>query len=176
VFSCIADTYTFEIQSDDKAKLIIDGQTIIEDTKKAKSGKMKLAQGQHSIEVFYEEDDLEATIALYWSSKKMEKQVMKDFQMGGMLPAMGLKATYTCEQPSICYTQGKDALYAIALDYPEDQLVLNLDQPADNMKVKLLGCPKDLPWKYKDGQLFIDTSGLKYSDLRSTAAWVFKMK
>ena len=106
----------------------------------------------------------------------MEKQVMKDFQMGGMLPAMGLKATYTCEQPSICYTQGKDALYAIALDYPKDQLVLNLDQPADNMKVKLSGCPKDLPWKYKDGQLFIDTSGLKYSDLRSTAAWVFKMK
>ena len=44
------------------------------------------------------------------------------------------------------------------------------------MKVRLLGTVKDLPWKYKDGQLFIDTSGLKYSDLRSTAAWVFKMK
>ena len=101
---------------------------------------------------------------------------MKDFQMGAMLPAQGLKATYTCEQPNICYTQGKDALYAIALDYPEDQLVLGIDQPADNMKVTLLGCPKTLPWKYKDGQLFIDTSGLKYSDLKSSAAWVFKMK
>jgi hypothetical protein len=44
------------------------------------------------------------------------------------------------------------------------------------MKVTLLGCPKALPWKYKDGQLIIDTSGLKYSDLKSTAAWVFKMK
>ena len=137
---------------------------------------MKLDTGQHSIEVFYEEDELEATIALYWSSKKMEKQLMKDFQMGSMLPTMGLKATYTCEQPNICYTQGKDAHYAIALEYPEDQLVLNLDQPADNMKVTLLGCPKTLPWKYKDGQLFIDTSGLKHSDLKSTAAWVFKMK
>ena len=137
---------------------------------------MKLAAGQHSIEVLYEEDELEATIALYWSSKKMEKQVMQGFQMGGMLPAMGLKATYTCEQPSICYTQGKDALYAIALDYPEDQLVLNITPPSDNLKVTLLGCPKALPYKYKDGQLFIDTSGLKYSDLRSTAAWVFKIK
>ena len=176
VFSCMADTYTFEIQTDDKAKLIIDGQTIIEDTKKAKSGKMKLAQGQHSIEVFYEEDELEATIALYWSSKKMERQLMKDFQVGAMLPAQDLKATYSCEQPRICDTQGKDALYAIALDYPEGQLVLNIDQPADNMKVKLLGCPKDLPWKYEEGQLFIDTSGLKYSDLHSAAAWVFKMK
>jgi hypothetical protein len=172
----MADIYTFEIQTDDKAKLVIDGKTIIEDTRKAKTGKAKLDAGQHSIEIFYEEDELEATITLYWSSKKMEKQVMKGFQMGAMTPAMGLKATYTCEQPNICYTQGKDALYAIALDYPEDQLVLNLDQPADNMKVTLLGCPKTLPWKYKDGQLIIDTSELKYSDLKSSAAWVFKMK
>ena len=137
---------------------------------------MKLAQGQHDIEVFYEENELEATIALYWSSKKMEKQVMQGFQMGGMLPTQGLKATYTCEQPSICYTQGKNALYAIALDYPEDQLVLSLDKPSDDMKVTLLGCPKTLPWTYKDGQLFIETSELKYSDLKSAAAWVFKMK
>ena len=175
-FSCPADTYTFEIQADDKAKLIIDGETIIENTKKTPTGKMKLAAGQHNIEVFYEEDELEATITLYWSSKNIEKQVMRGFQMGTMLPTQGLKATYTCEQPNICYTQGKNTLYAIALEYPEDQLVLNLDQPADNMKVTLLGCPKALPWKYKDGQLIIDTSGLKYSDLKSTAAWVFKMK
>ena len=175
-FSCMADTYTFEIQTNDYAKLIIDGKTIIEDTRKSNSGKMRLAQGQHNIEVFYEEDELEATIALYWSSKNMEKQVMKGFQVGSMLPAMGLNANYSCEQPSICYTQGKDALYAITLDYPESQLVLNIDQPADNMKVTLLGCLKTLPWKYKDGQLFINTTSLKHSDLRSTAAWVFKMK
>jgi hypothetical protein len=176
VFSCPADNYTFEIQTDDKAKLIIDGKTVIDDTKKSNTGKMKLAQGQHSIEMLYEEDELEATITLYWSSKTMEKQVMTGFQMGTMLPTMGLKATYTSEQSSVCYTQGKDALYAIALEYPEDQLVLGIDLPADNMKVTLLGCPKTLLWKYKDGQLFIDTSELKYSDLHSTAAWVFKMK
>jgi alpha-L-fucosidase len=176
VFSCMADTYTFEILTDDKAKLIIDGNIVIEDTRKAKTGKMKLAQGQHSIEVFYEEDELEATIALYWTSKKMERQVMQGFQMGAMLPAQGLKATYTCEQPNICYTQGKDALYAIALNYPEDQLVLNIEKPEKDTKISLLGCPKTLPWKYENGQLIIDTSGLKYSDLKSTAAWVFKMK
>lgn len=175
VFSCPADTYTFEIQTDDQARLVIDDKEVI-DTQKGKTGKMKLAQGQHRIEVFYEEDDLEATIHLLWSSKTMEKQVMTNFQQGAMLPAMGLKATYTSELPTVCYTQGKNALYAIALDYPEDQLILNIDEPAPSMKVRLLGTVKDLPWKYKDGQLFIDTSGLKYSDLRSTAAWVFKMK
>lgn len=175
VFHCPADTYTFEIQTDDQARLVIDDKEVI-DTQKGKTGKMKLAQGQHSIEVFYEEDDLEATIHLLWSSKTMEKQVMTNFQQGAMLPAMGLKATYTSEQPTVCYTQGKNALYAIALNYPEDQLILNIGEPAPSMKVRLLGTVKDLPWKYKDGQLFIYTSGLKYSDLRSTAAWVFKMK
>jgi hypothetical protein len=44
------------------------------------------------------------------------------------------------------------------------------------MKVTLLGSGKTLPWTYKDGQLIIDTSPLKYSDLKSTTAWVFKMK
>ena len=175
VFHCPADAYTFEIQTDDQARLVIDDKEVI-DTQKGKTGKMKLAQGQHRIEVFYEEDDLEATIHLLWSSKTMGKQVMTNFQQGAMLPAMGLKATYTSEQPTVCYTQGKNALYAIALDYPEDQLVLNIDEPDPSMKVRLLGTVKDLPWKYKDGQLYIDTGGLKHSDIRSAAAWVFKMK
>lgn len=135
---------------------------------------MQLDRGQHKIEVFYEEDELEASISLYWSSKKMPRQVMDGFQMGAMLPTQGLKATYSCEQPWLCYTQGKNALYAIALECPEDQIVLNIEQPSDDTKVRLLGSAKILPWIYRDGQLVIDTSGLKYSDL-NTAAWVFKL-
>ena len=174
-FFCMDDTYTFEIQTDDQARLLIDGQEVIADAKKNPKGKMKLKAGQHKIEVFYEEDELEATITLFWSSKKMPKQVMEGFKMGPMLPAEGLKATYTCEQPNVCYTQNKGMLYAIALDFPEDQLVLNLDQPAETMKVTMLGNGKTLPWKYEDGKLIVDTSGLKYSDIRSTAAWVFRL-
>ena len=176
VFTCPDDNYIFEIQTDDQARLLIDDQEVIWDARKQPWSSIHLSAGQHKIGVFYVENDLEATIHLYWSSPTMPKQLMDGFSMGTMLPAQGLKASYICSQPSICYTQGKDALYAIALDYPEEQLVLNLDQPADNMKVTLLGCPKNLPWEYKDGQLIIDTSGLKYSDLKSTAAWVFKMK
>ena len=175
VFYCLDDTYTFEIQSDDQARLLIDGETIIDDTRKSSTGKKKLARGQHSIDVYYEEDELEATIALYWSSKKMPKQVMTGFQMGAMLPTQGLKVTYSCEQPSVCYTQKDGTLYAIALDYPEDQLVLDIDQPADAMTVTLLGSGKTLPWHYEKGRLVIETGSLRYGDLRSTAAWVFKL-
>ena len=176
VFTCPDDNYIFEIQTDDQARLLIDDQEVIWDARKQPWSSIHLSAGQHKIGVFYVENDLEATIHLYWSSPTMPKQLMDGFRMGTMLPAQGLKASYICSQPSVCYTQGKDALYAIALDYPEDQLVLNVDKPADDMKVTLLGCPKVLPWKYQDGKLYIETSGLKYSDLKSTAAWVFKMK
>ena len=175
VFFCPEDTYTFEIQSEDKASLLVDGKTVIEDARKTATGKLKLAQGQHRIEVFFEEEELEAAITLFWSSKKMPKQIMEGFQMGPMVPTQGLKASYICEQPRVCYTQKNGTLYTIALDYPEDELVLNLDQPAENMKVTLLGCGKTLPWHYEEGRLVIETGSLRYGDLRSTAAWVFKL-
>ena len=174
-FFCMDDTYTFEIQTDDKAKLLIDDVPVIEDSRRVPQAQIHLSKGQHRIEVQFEEEDMEAVVSLYWSSMKMPKQVMSGFKMGALLPTEGLKATYSCEQPSVCYTQGKDALYAIALDYPQDSLVLHLDQPADTMKVTLLGTIKTLPWYYDDGKLIIDTSGLKYADLSSDAAWVFKL-
>ena len=151
VFTCPDDDYIFEIQTDDQARLLIDDQEVIWDARKQPWSSIHLSAGQHKIGVFYVENELEANIHLYWSSPTMPKQLMDGFRMGAMLPAQGLKASYICSQPSICYTQGKDALYAIALDYPEDQLVLSLDKPADDMKVTLLGCPKTLPWTYKDG-------------------------
>ena len=175
VFYCMGDTYTFEIQTDDQARLLIDGEEVIADVRKDPQGKVNLSTGQHRIEVFYEEDELEATIALYWSSEKMPKQIMEGFQMGPMTPTQGLKATYTCEQPNVCYTQKNGALYAIALDYPEEQLVLDLDKPSANMKVTLLGTAKTLPWHYEEGRLVIETGNLRYSDHPSTAALVFKL-
>ena len=178
-FSCEADTYTFEIQTDDKARLLIDDQEVIADAKSNPKGKMKLDKGLHTIEVFYEEDELEATISLYWSSKKMPKQVMKGFRMGAKLPAQGLKVTFTCEQPSVCYTMRDNPssreLYAIALDYPNDELVLYLDRPNDEMTVNMVGGGGYLPWTYEDGKLIIHTADLRYGDVKSKGAWVFRL-
>lgn len=184
--------YTFETEVDDYLKLVIDGETVLnyDEAKEAEmqsdaqeaehvvtvSAKKKLKAGQHPIEVYYEERDVNAEVRLYWSSRKMEKQIVNSFTTGALLPTQGLQATYTSEKVWLCYTQSKDALYAIALEFPEDCLVLNIDRPADNMQVNLLGCPKTLPWKYKDGQLYIDMSPLKYSDIKCTGAWVFRMK
>ena len=175
VFFCPEDNYTFEIETDFQARLLIDGQEVIWDARKQPWSSIHLSAGQHKIEVFYVEDELEASIHLYWSSTKMPKQVMEGFQMGPMLPTMGLKANYICLQPSVCYTQKNGTLYAIALDYPEEQLVLQLDEPSADMKVTLLGSGKSLPWHYEEGRLVIETGSLRYGDLQSNSAWVFKL-
>lgn len=184
--------YTFEAEVDDNIRLVIDGQTVMDynpakaseqqsDAQEAKnhmstSATIKLDAGQHEIEVFYEEREVNALVKLYWSSKKMPKQIVEGFATGDFVFCEGLNAIYTCEQPWICYTQSNEALYAIALEFPESQLVLNIDKPNETMQVTLLGSEKVLPWKYENGQLIINTSSLSYSDLKSTAAWVFKMK
>ncbi len=175
VFFCPEDNYTFEIETDFQARLLIDDQEVIWNARKQPWGSIHLSAGQHKIGVFYVEDELEASIHLYWSSTKMPRQVMEGFQMGPMVPTMGLKASYICEQPRVCYTRKNNVVYAIALDYPEDELVLNLDQPAETMIVTLLGSGKSLPWHYEKGRLVIETGSLRYGDLRSTAAWVFKL-
>ena len=164
------------VRSPRTTKLVIDGQLVIKDTRESNIGKMRLNQDRHEIEIFYEEDELEAAITLYWSSETREKKVMNSFEVGDLVYQPGLYAVYSCEKPTVCYTQSEDALYAIALEYPEDQLVLEIDKPNDDMKVTLLGCPKTLPWKFENCQLVIDTRSLKHSDLKSSAAWVFKMK
>lgn len=185
-------TYTFEADVDDNIQLVIDGKTVIHynpakateqqgDAQEARnflstSAKIKLDAGQHDVEIFYEERDVNALLKLYWSSNTMPKQIVKGFTTDNSLSCEGLQATYTCEQPWLCYTQSHDALYAIALEFPEKQLTLNIDKPVETMQVTLLGCEKMLPWDYKNGQLIIDTSSLSYADLKSNAAWVFKMK
>ena len=52
---------------------------------------------------------------------------------------------------------------------------VEIPQPEENTVVTMLGCEKVLPWKYEDGKMIIDTTPLKYNDLKSDAAWTFKI-
>ncbi len=185
------DDYVFEMQVVDDAKVIIDGKTVIDITYGNKNATqsnaqalpeqkinvvtIKLKEGLHPVEIRYDERDMEASIRLYWSSKHMERQIVNGFYADEQMTRKGLAATYTCLKPWLCYTQSDSALYALALDYPEDSLVLAIDKPADDMVVTMLGCDKVLPWRYDDGKLIVDTKSLKYHDLTSTAVWTFKM-
>lgn len=183
-----SEKYTFEIEAEDYAMIIVGNDTIInyikpttnatesnaEEAQKHNATKavLKLKKGEeYPIKVVYKETNLEAVMKLWWQSKSQEKEYVR--------PINGFDATYTCQQPILCYTTKGKNVYAIALKYPDDMLVLsNVEKPSDKMKVTMLGCDKELEWEWnsQNNTLNINTSKLKYSDLPSNAAWVFKME
>lgn len=181
------EKYTFEIEAEDYAMVIVGNDTIINYTKpsgnatesnaeeaqkrNATKATIKLKKGEtYPIKIIYKETNLEAVMKLWWQSKSQEKEYVK--------PTEGFAAKYTCMQPTVCYTTKGDNIYAMALKYPDETLTLqNIEQPTKNMKVTLLGCNKELKWNYNNDTktLTIDTKTLKYSDLKSDAVWVFKL-
>lgn len=182
-------TYTFEVEVDDNVKVIVDDKVIIDynpakaneqqsDADQAKnwsstSGKIKLKAGEpYAIKVEYQEKNIDAMMRLFVSSSRDVTPVASKTLLK---PIDGFRAEYKCEQPYVCYTTKGSDLYAIAIEYPQDELVLEIEQPKENTIVRMLGCEKILPWKYENGKMIIDTTPLKYNDLKSDAAWVFKI-
>ncbi len=177
--------YTFDVEADDNVTLTI-GDNVVIDYNPAKvqtalknsaeaekltstRGSVKLKKGvSYPVNVKYEEKKVEALMRLFVSSKGEEKSVFK--------PEKGFDAVYKSMKPYVCYTTKGTDLYAIAIEYPQDSLVLAIDKPSRNAEITMLGCDKAFPWKYEDGKVIIDTKSLKYNDLKSTAAWVFKIR
>jgi len=178
------DVYIFDVEVDDNVRVTIGDKVVIDyvkalaeesqsnaeesNTKNLTRGNIKLKKGvSYPVKVEYQEINVNARVKVFVSGKEIEKQIFK--------PDNGFEATYSCMQPYVCYTTKDDDLYAIAIEYPQNELILNIPKPSDNVKVTLLGCDKILHWKYENGKMIIDTTPLKYSDLKSTAAWCFKI-
>lgn len=196
----VSGVYTFEAEADDYMTLKINGKIIfsnedslivnsnsnVQEANSSKSlkGTIELKkENSYVVEVFYAEKSHQATAKLYWSYPGQEKIILK----GNALTTypkyfphnpniQGFEGYYTSIQPNVVYTTKSGKLYAIALVYPDDQLVLNIPQPSKTTQIVLLGSSKTpLKWKYKKGQLIIDTSTIKYSEIKSKGAWVFEI-
>lgn len=181
------EKYTFTIEVDDNATIILDNDTLINYKKSAASGtesnaqtaqnynkqscERKLKQGQtYHLKVLYEEVNLEAKIILKWKSKSQPQTPV--------VANNGFKAEYKCLQPNICFTtKGKD-LYAIMLDWPNNNIILQqIPTPNKDCKISILGVKKDLNWKYKNGELIIDTKDIHYNDLKDKFnTWTIKIE
>lgn len=194
--------YLFEADADDFISLEINETTLFSNydfiatnsnsnvqeanTKKSLSGKIYLEAGkEYNIHVDYAENTHQATAILYWSYQGEPKQVIpaqflsvdKSMQCQKEIPVQGLLGIYTWKAPYIAYTTKPGKLYAIALQYPDEQLILEIPKPHKNAKIVLLGNQKTpLSWKYKNGKLIIDTSTIKYSEIKSKGAWVFEIE
>lgn len=169
------EEYTFEVETDDELAVYINDKMIVhydpQNPNSKKTGTFNFeAKKRYEIKVEFQENDLEAVAILRWKSNSQPMEVVPERAF-----PKGLTAHFECEQPNICYTTKGDTLYAIALEYPQDKLVLNVSKPNHKLTITMLGCDKVLPYKYKNGQLIIDTRSLRYSDLKSSAAWTFRI-
>ena len=180
--------YTFEVEVDDNVRLTVDGKVIIDynpskaneqqsDADQAKnwnstSASIKLKAGKsYDVKVEYEEKNIDAMMRLF-----VCRDVTPVASKILLKPVDGFKAEYKCEQPYVCYTTKGSDLYAIAIEFPQDELVLEIPHPKENAVVTMLGCEKVLPWRYENGKMIIDTTPLKYNDLKSDAAWTFRIR
>ncbi len=186
--------YTFEIKADDEAAVSIDGKQIINQnytaigsqsevmgaqTTSSAAGSIKLKAGSiYPIQINYREKKLNASIKLFWSSKKIKKQLVPASVLfvDKAKNNSGLEGIYTSLKTYICYTQNNNNVYAISFEWPEDELILSIPNPGRDVKVTLLGLNKSLQSNYKNGKLYINTSHIKYSEMPSHEAWTFKIE
>ncbi len=76
----------------------------------------------------------------------------------------------------IRYTMTDDAVYAVTLHWPKDELVLQSPRKAGEINVELLGHPEPLQWKIDDdGAISIDVPDLSIDEVPCRHAYVFKL-
>lgn len=185
--------YTFEIKADDEAVVFIDGKQIINqnytatgsqsevmgaNTSSSTKGSVKLKSDQvYPIKIKYREKKQNASIALFWSTKKIGKQLVpvEAFFLDKNKVELGIKGDYSSLKTYLCYTEKNNNVYAISFEWPEDKLILNMPNPGHNATVSMLGLDKSLSWKYENEKMIINTSSIKYSELPSHDAWTFRI-
>lgn len=190
-----SEEYTFTAKADDGVRVWINNQLIIDqwnkqdqtldgfvqgaETSQTHTSKIKLKKGQkYPIRVAYFEDVQNASIEVKWSSKSQSEEIVPytNLYTDNRADAEnGLNATYGSMKTYIAYTQKGNDIYAILLEWQDDKCILNIDKPADNAVVTMLGREGNLPWIYDNGQMIIDLTSIKYSEIPCRSAWTLKI-
>ena len=79
------------------------------------------------------------------------------------------------KQGIVHYTAKGDDLYAICIEWPGKELVLEGPEPSAGANVSILGGPDNIPWRMKDGKLLIHVPQLTIDKLPCRHAWTFKI-
>lgn len=189
-----SEEYTFTAKADDGVRVWIDGKLIIDQwvkqeqtedgfvqgaqTSATHKSSIKLKKGQkYPIKVEYFEDVQNASIQVKWASKSQTEEVIPYAALytDNSGKQHGLNATFGSMKTYIAYTQKGNNIYAILLEWQDDECVLNIDKPADNATISLLGREGNLPWKYENGQLIVDMTPIKFTQIPCRSAWTLKI-
>ncbi len=188
--------YLFSTLVDDGMKLYIDDHLVLdmwlpnqegtdseamrEDTEASLHGRITLEKDRfYPVRIEYYETIQNARIHLYWETAAMERQIVPQknlFTDTHLDQGNGLKGLYTSMRQHIAYTHNHGNLYVTSFDWPGQELVLPIDRPQQGTNITLLGRDGVLPWSYRDGNLIINTSVVKYNEMPSHYAWTFKIE
>jgi len=192
-----SETYSLEAKADDGIRVYIDGKLVLNQwknkdqafegnvmgnvNKEKATNTIRLEKDKkHHIKVDYFESRQNAFAHLYWKSKHQEKQAIpaSAFSLTANKDSKsGLKGTYSSMLQHIAYTTNNEHLYAISLEWPENEiLVLDVPKPSKNTDISLLGREGNLKWKFKNDKLHIYLDTVSYNQMPSNEAWVFKIK
>ena len=80
------------------------------------------------------------------------------------------------EGDSVYYTSRDNAVYAICLNWPGDELVLNTPKPSARTLITLLGHEGNLEWSHENGRLLIHIPQLTVDEVPCRHAYVFKLR
>jgi len=76
---------------------------------------------------------------------------------------------------NVRYTAKGDAVYAICLAWPGDELVLAAPKPGPNTKVTLVGWSEPLKWRSENGKMHIEVPQLPPNKVPCRYAYCFKL-
>ena len=194
-----SEMYTLEAEADDGVRVWIDGNLVVdqwEDTGAGSDSGVAEVQGaqevlgpdgtvlleagkQYPIRVQYHEEDVEASVRLYWSSPSLPKEIIPQnrlFTERDLESGNGLAAIYRSMQQYVVYTTKGNDLFAVTFDWPDSELALPIPEPQPSTTIRLLGLERDLPWRATGDTLYVDLSGITFRELPGQWAWTVWLK
>lgn len=191
-----SEEYEFSALADDGMRLYVDGRLVLdlwdqlaegtqseamrEGQPNLMEGRILLEKGQkYPIKVEYRESLQNANLNLFWESPSKNREVVPQknlFSIQDLQQGDGLLGTYRSLKQYLVYTTNQGNLYAISLEWPDNELLLPIEAPAPGTRISLLGREGALPWKYEDGLLKIDVSRIKFNEMPGCHAWPFKIE
>ena len=189
-------SYRFEAEVDDAAKVWINGVLVINkdpnasnqaegnvmesNTSGTGNGEILLKEGEkYPIRIVYSELRRNASMRLFWTIGNQKKNIVPSqvlFSKAENTKGDGLNAIYSSQHQYLSFTVNNSNLYAISLEWPSKELVLEIPKSLSNAKVNLLGYQEDLPWRWSRGKLHIDVSQVTYNKMPCKHAWVFRIE
>ena len=178
--------YFFSADADDGVRVWIDDEMVVntfaegDESEEQPSVSIRLDPNRrYPILIEYEEGVQNARMTLNWRLRLEEPEVVPQgqlFSSANQEEGDGLHGLYRSTQRYLAYTRRAGNLYAIFFEWPDEELALPIPAPRDGTSIRLLGLDRDLPWRFEDGTVYVDLSGIPVREIPGDWAWTLRFE